>query len=188
MIVTDSPTPAVPTASPTYLPSYAPTPYTHEPTSTPSPTTSTASPTLSKSGKQNKKELFAYSWSLPAEYTGYFEIYEGEPHGRSGTVDDLELIDIVELGTGTSGSASEFLPRERYTIVVVNQNQTVGFCCDGSEPGWIQFHYGGIEFDRYTMEYSEKKEKDVFVAGFHKNPKKVEVGADGAFYEFSIRL
>ncbi|KAL7503174.1 hypothetical protein ACHAXN_001003 [Cyclotella atomus] len=178
MVITDSPTPSPqtltypPTLNETMIPTFMPS----------------AEGTISKSSKANKKELVAYSWDLPAEYTGYFEIYEGHPKGRSGTVEDLELIDVVELGTGTSGSASAFLQREEYTIVVVNQNQTVGYCCEGSQPGWIHFTYGGIEYDRRTKEYSEKKDRDVFIAEFHKKPHKIEVGDDGAFYEFTIRL
>jgi hypothetical protein len=143
---------------------------------------------MSKSGKSSQQELFAYSWTIPPEYTGYFEIYKGHGHGPKAMHTDLELIDVVELGNGTSGSNSVFLPREEYTIVVVNQNQTVGFCCDGTQPGWIYFMWGGLEFNKITGTYKQKKDKDKFVAEFHKNPGKVDLGEDGAFFKFEARL
>ncbi|KAL3786237.1 hypothetical protein HJC23_002488 [Cyclotella cryptica] len=164
-------TPDIPTDVPTYF-----------------PTAITEGPTMSKSGKLRKQELFAYSWNLPPEYTGYFEIYEGHARGPKDMHTDLQLIDVVELGTGTAGSNSVFLPREEYTIVVVNQNQAVGFCCDGTQPGWIHFTWGGLEFDKVTGLYGEKKDKDEFVAEFHKNPDKVAIGDDGAYFKFEARL
>lgn len=176
------------TSVPTPEPSFLPTPYTPEPsTTTDAPVVSTPSPTLSKSGKESATELIAYSWDLPSEYTGYVEIYLGKSKGKE-TTDDLELIDVVELGTGTSGADSAFLRREEYTIVAVNVNQTVGYCCEGSSPGWLHFTYGGIEYNKFNMEYKEKKDKDKFIAEFHKNPKKVNIGEDGAYYVFSIKL
>ena len=176
------------TSVPTPEPSFLPTPYTPEPsTTTDAPVVSTSPPTLSKSGKESTNELIAYSWDLPSEYTGYFEMYLGKSKGKE-TTDDLELIDVVELGTGTSGADSAFLRREEYTIVAVNVNRTVGYCCEGSSPGWLHFTYGGIEYHEFNMEYKEKKDKDKFIAEFHKNPKKVNIGEDGAYYVFSIKL
>lgn len=194
MLDTQAPPPFESNAPTPYVSTEMPSPYPT--TFTPEPTADvdageislTTAPTLSKSGKENKKELVGYSWSLPAEYTGYFELYEGEPKGRDGTVDDLVLLDIITLGNGTSGSEAEFLPRGKYTVVVVNQDQSVGYCCEGSEPGFIHFHYGGIEYDRRTDEFKEKKDKDVFIAEFHRRPHKIDIGADGAYYQFSITL
>jgi len=144
-------------------------------------------PTQPKPNKEKHLELVAYSWNLPAEYTGYFQVYEDKGRGLKG-VDDLKLIDEVQLGTGTSGSDSTFLSKGRYIIVVVNQDQTVGYCCEGSEPGWIQFTYGGIEYNQVTDQYRERKDKDKFIAEFHRKPKKVDVGPTGAEYIFDITL
>ena len=192
---------SVPTSSPVEasdMPSPEPTPYpttfTDAPTpSTPAPVVVTASPTLSKAGKENKKELLAYSWDLPAEYIGIIELYEGRPKkGRRGEDDEsrehMELIDIIELGAGTSGTDATYLPRGEYTAVVVNKDSATGFCCEGTSAGWVHFHYGGVEYNTVENKYQEKKDKDKFIAEFHKNPKKVEVGSDGAFYEFSFNL
>lgn len=175
---------------PTPEPSYLPTTKTDAPTTeTPAPSLySTQAPTMSKSGKVQKQELFAYSWSIPSEYTGYFEIYEGHGLGPQAMHTNLELIDVVELGTGTVGANSVFLPRDEYTIIVVNQNKTVGFCCNGTQPGWIHFTWGGLEFDKVTGMYQEKKNREEFVAEFHKNPGKVEIGNDGAYFKFEARL
>ena len=176
---------ALPTPSPSSVePTYEPSTLTDSPTTESIPTAApivTSAPTKSKSGKEPKpttQELFAYSWNLPDEYTGYFKLYKK----------NMILIKTVELGKGTSGGDSMYLPQNEYTVIVVNKDQSIGYCCNGSEPGYIKFTYGGIEYNEKKGSFGTTKSKNEFVAEFHKNAKKIEVDEDGASYVFDFKL
>lgn len=197
ILATDEPSPQVhltdaPSPSPVDVPSLPPA-LTVTPTLVPSPApsltgTTSSSPTLSKAGKQPKlptKELLTYSWSLPIEYTGYFHLYQ-----TLNKKEEPTLLQTVQLGTGTANTSNLYLESDyKYTIRIINQNQTVGYCCAGSSPGYIQFTYGGIVYDPNTLEYYVGKGKEEFVAEFHKNFEKIDVEEGvGAFYEFDFKL
>jgi hypothetical protein len=181
----------VPSPSPVNMPSVSPivivTPTPAPSMSTPTPSlVITPNPTLSKSGKEPKlptEKLLTYSWSLPDEYTGYFHLYQKLNKKES------TLLQTIQLGPGTIGSSSQYLPENEYIIRIINKNQTVGYCCYGSSPGYIQFTYGDIQYDPNTEEYEVKNGKDVFVAEFDKKVDKIDVeDGVGAFYEFDFKL